>query len=371
MDKRCVEMTIRELEPAARRTNGSRRPVVSVVIPCYNYGRFLSDSVGSVLSQVGVEVKILIIDDASTDDSAQVARQLVARSASVELIIHPVNRGHIATYNEGLLEWATGDYVLLLSADDMLAPGYLERAVDLMERRPSVGLVYGRPREFTSNDDLPTASHRVRRPSVWSGQDWFARRWREAVNVVSTPTALVRRSVQTEVGGYSSDLPHAADLEMWLRIALVSDIAFVRGVTAAYYRVHRESMSAAVYEDRFADVVERSHVFSALMENHGGQIRRWGLDEKTPGRALASEPLWALSRAYEKGDLAQFPSDWVIHFAANCYPDLYSLKSWRAYKRRRFVGERLCHSTQAFAITGVVRRAHKTWWWWRWRNYGG
>src|SRR5262245_27952486 len=118
---------------------------VSVVIPCYNYGHFLEDVVSSVLDdQPGVDVRALIIDDASPDDSADVARKIAARDPRVDLIVHPINKGHIATYNEGLLEWADGDYCVMISADDRLTPGALGRARDLFDAHPNVGFVYGR-----------------------------------------------------------------------------------------------------------------------------------------------------------------------------------------------------------------------------------
>src|SRR3954451_5500613 len=102
---------------------------VSVVIPCYRYGHFLEEAVSSVLDdQPGVDVRVLIIDDASPDDSAETAMKIAAREPRVEVIVHGTNKGNIATYNEGLLEWAEGDYSLLMSADDRLTPGALQRA---------------------------------------------------------------------------------------------------------------------------------------------------------------------------------------------------------------------------------------------------
>ena len=97
---------------------------VNVVIPCYNYGEFLPECVASVLDdQPGCDVRVLIIDDASNDGSAVVAKGIAAADSRVEVIIHPANKGHIATYNEGLLEWADGGYSVLLDADDRLTPG--------------------------------------------------------------------------------------------------------------------------------------------------------------------------------------------------------------------------------------------------------
>src|SRR5947209_4282299 len=111
------------------------RPSVTVVIPCYNYGRYLRGAVKSVLDQPGVDVEAIVIDDASTDGSADVVREVAAADPRVRAILHRSNFGHIATYNEGL-EQASGDYVVLLSADDALTPGSLSRATALLETHP-------------------------------------------------------------------------------------------------------------------------------------------------------------------------------------------------------------------------------------------
>src|SRR5919109_5208527 len=105
---------------------------VDVIIPCYNYARYLRQCVESVLTQSAVQVRALIIDDASTDDSAAVGSALAAEDARVEFRRHAVNHGHLTTYNEGL-EWSAGDYTLLISADDLLVPGALNRAARLMD----------------------------------------------------------------------------------------------------------------------------------------------------------------------------------------------------------------------------------------------
>src|SRR5438067_328538 len=103
---------------------------VDVIVPCYNYGHLLEDCIRSVLSQQDVDVRILLMDDASTDETESIGRRLAA-DRRVEYRRHRVNRGHIATYNEALA-CLTGDYCLILSADDLLTPGALMRAARLM-----------------------------------------------------------------------------------------------------------------------------------------------------------------------------------------------------------------------------------------------
>ena len=133
---------------------------VSVVIPCYKYGHFLEEAVSSVLDdQEGVDVRVLIIDDASPDDSADAAAKIAARDPRVEVLVHSTNKGNIATYNEGLLEWAQGDYTALVSADDRLTPGALRRARDLLDAHPEVGFVYGTALWFWQDQPVPHPRH--------------------------------------------------------------------------------------------------------------------------------------------------------------------------------------------------------------------
>ena len=351
------------------RSPESVAPTVSVVIPCYNYGRYLADCVGSVLDQ-GIPTRVLVIDDASTDGSWSVGEELAERHDEVTFRRHEANIGHIATYNEGLLEWADGDYMVLISADDRLAPGALARAVAVMEQHPSVGMVYGHPLQFSDTQAPRQGRSRPAGVVVWERRRWLERRFREAVNVVSTPTVVVRSTVQRAAGGYDAAHPHAGDLEMWLRIATLADVAYVSGPAQAYYRVHAASMSQHVYRDKLADVQERRRVFDSVVARHAAELDAFGVDTASAYRALASEPLWAACRAYEKATVDSEPVRAWVDFAAATCPDLTGLPAYRALRRRERLGARICHSTQLFAPTAAWRRARNLLWWERWKRRG-
>ena len=186
-----------------------RRPTVTVVIPCYNYGHYVGTAVRSVLDQPGVDVDVILIDDASTDGSAEVVRQLAAADPRVRAILHRRNFGHIATYNEGL-EQATGDYVVLLSADDALTPGALARAAALLETCPSVGLVYGNNEAFL--DELPPVTQKIRSWTIWSGNEWIEKRCQSGRSCIASPEVVMRTAVQHAIGGYDPELPHTGDV---------------------------------------------------------------------------------------------------------------------------------------------------------------
>jgi Glycosyl transferase family 2 len=236
-------------------------PRVSVVIPCYNYGNYLPGAVASVLNQGGVEVDVLIIDDASPDGSAAVAQRLASSDSRVRLIAHRNNAGHIATYNEGLSK-AEGTYLLLLSADDLLTPGSLSRATTLMEEVPSVGLVYGFAPPFVSSP--PPARGTARGWTVWRGHEWIATVARRARNPVRTPTAVLRREVHEGSGGYDPRLRHAADFLMWLQAAVHWDIGYVRGADQAFYREHGANMHSTEWAGLLTDIETRVELFDVF-----------------------------------------------------------------------------------------------------------
>jgi len=343
---------------------------VAVVVPCFNYGHLLGGCLDSILSQDGVDVRVLVIDDASTDDSAETVRRLAAGDRRVEASLHATNRGHIDTYNEGLLDWADGDYCVLLSADDLLTPGALGRAARIMDQRPAVGMVYGRPVYFQDHRDLPRFPTTHRGTTVWSGQTWIADRCRTAYNVISSPEVVVRTDVQQKVGGYRKELPHAGDLEMWLRIAAVADVAYVRGVPQALYRVHAASMQHSRYQGVLTDLVQRRDVFDAFFELHADEVRDSARLHAMANRALAGQALWEVCRSYDRDDLDLVPVDELVEFAARTCPQQGELPEAAMLRRRQLLGPAVCHRTQLFAGTAAWRRAQRRWRHERWKRRG-
>jgi glycosyltransferase involved in cell wall biosynthesis len=294
--------------------------------------------VSSVLDdQEGVDVRVLIIDDASPDDSADVARRIAAEDSRVEVIVHESNKGNIATFNEGLLEWADGDYTLLMSADDRATPGALRRARDLLDARPEVGFVYGRSVWFRDGEAPPRARTKVRGWSVWSGQQWLDHRYRQAENPITSPEIIVRTSLQRRVGGYDPALPKAADMEMYMRLAAHGHVGFLRGADQAYYRLHGANMSKAV--SALMDLGQRRQVFEIALERYASRLSDTERLAEMVHRQLGREALWAAGRVYDRGRLRRTelgrrllgaganeePGDDVdelMEFAVECWPEL-------------------------------------------------
>src|SRR4051794_2724827 len=340
-------------ENPAPRSDG-RRPSVSVVIPCYKYGRFLPACVRSILDQEGVDVRVLIIDDASPDDSAQMALALAAADERVEVRVHEVNKGHIATYNEGLLEWADGDYSVLISADDLLTPGALARATAVMEADPNVGFVYGHAAWWEDDQPLPEARVDGKGVTVWRGLEWLGVMCKLGHNVISSPEVVVRTSVQQKIGGYKPELPHTGDAEMWMRFALHADVAYVKGVDQAYYRIHAGQMT----NDRVAylDLVQRKAAYDMLFDEYGDRIPNGSRLRRRASRKMAKEALWRACRAFERRRMDVTPIPELVGFARSAYPQTARLPEYWGLRWRQKLGPQVCPYLQPLIVSAVHRR---------------
>ena len=353
---------------------------VSVVIPCFNYARYLPEAVSSVLEQSNVDVDVIVVDDASNDGSLQVALSLAEADSRVQVIGRPRNGGPVETFNLGLAA-AKGDFLVRLDADDLLTPGSLRRAAALMRAYPQVGLVYGRPLHFQT--DLPKPRTRARSWTVWSGMQWLADRCEDGSNVITSPEAFMRMSVVRRVGG-QRPLAHTHDMEMWLRLAAFADVAYIGGADQAWHREHPESLSATEV-DQIVDLRERAAAFRELMT---------GVASSRPGvvalgaSALAQLSWEAMSKCRHELDRGRRPVeriDALLTIAAELDPGVSATEEWREVQRR--VGHRAGAVAKGVGLVEAVRsrwrhvRRHHRWlttgsyepvgamkewpWWWR------
>lgn len=314
---------------------------LDVIVPCHNYGRYLRQCIQSVLRETRLDLRILIIDDASTDGAAEEACRLAAEDDRIEVRVHPTNQGHIATFNEGL-KWVRQDYMLLLSADDMVAPGALMRAVQLMEDQSDIAFVFGRAVRFRTESELPGETAETAEPDALAevvlGWDFIGRLCHSAMNPVETATAVVRSTVQKRVGGYAPSLHHSADFEMWLRCARHGRVGEIAAVQA-YVRLHGANMrDGYCSEDALGDYRQRQEAFLSFFDrtNEG---RGRGVLRGVALRNLAQNLLWDASRAVEqRRDCSE-----IVALALEIHPDIR-----RTTQYRRLVIKRGLHQVLGF-----------------------
>ena len=341
---------------------------MSVVVPVYNYGHFLPECVHSILTQDGIEVDVLIVDDSSTDDSLSVAEALAAGDSRVRVLLNEQNLGMVPTINRGL--WAVdGEYVVKFDADDVLTPGALCRATALLDAHPSVGFVYGFPVTFRHSPP-PPARTEVRSWTVWSGYDWIKIRCRKGENCIFQPEVVMRTAVLRQAGKYKTDLGHAPDFEMWLRLATIADVGRVNGAHQGYYRLHPESWQRTMSDFYLRDMERHRQIFAGLFREHGRELPDAERLSRMARRAIANNAIERACRAYDEGSADQEPIDGYIALALDVYPEVTKQRGWRLLQRRRETGaERAAHVTAA-RVKRVQRDLEDRVRWRRWRWAG-
>jgi GT2 family glycosyltransferase len=272
---------------------------IDVAIPCYNYGRFLRSCVASVLSQKIPNLRILIIDNASTDDSVEIARQLAADDRRVEVAAHRQNLGPHASFNEAI-DWASSDYFMLLCADDLLAPGALGRAVSIMEKHRDVGFAYGRVYYWRSSLPQPVLDPELlaREWQILVGKDVLLRFCRDGVNHIPGPSAaVVRTAVQKLAGYYRPELPHTDDFEMWMRLTRLGAVAKTDGYQAIL-RLHesaRKSLACQSYTCERPPALpwEDEAAFSSFFAHEDCSLPEAAHLHRLAERSLGDRAYWA------------------------------------------------------------------------------
>jgi hypothetical protein len=310
---------------------------VDVIVPCYRYGQFLRECVVSVLTQSIQDVRVLIINDASPDNTAEIAAELRKKDSRISYIEHPRNRGHIYTYNEGI-DWVSADYLLLLSADDYLLPGALSRAVTLMEKHPRIGFTFGN--SFIADEQgvrkLTNSLACEKDERILTGQEFITLSGPR--NIVPTPSAVVRTELQKRLGGYRTELPHSGDMELWLRLAAHSSVGFI-GAPQAVYRRHAGNMSLSYAAQCYLpDVEQRRAALDAFFETCSHVLPNPTRLQNTMHYSLALDAVSLASAAFNDGDLKL--AEQISAFAVRTFPKVKRSWFWRKLAFKRTMGLR-------------------------------
>jgi glycosyltransferase involved in cell wall biosynthesis len=184
---------------------------ITVLLPVYNGARTLDLAIGSILDQTIEDLELLIIDDCSTDGSAEVIRRWAAVDSRITPVIHERNLGLAGTLNEGL-ERARTELVARMDQDDEALPDRLIVQSDFMESNPEIvvcgSFVFhmGAAPSFDRLVELPVAADEIRSALV-------------RANCMYHPSVVMRRLPILELGGYRGEFKNAEDYDLWLRVA--------------------------------------------------------------------------------------------------------------------------------------------------------
>jgi glycosyltransferase involved in cell wall biosynthesis len=208
-------------------------PLISIVLPTYNGTRYLRDAIESCLHQTYPNWELILVDDASTDETPSIIGEYLARDSRVTTLRNPVNRKLPGSLNAGFAR-ARGDLLTWTSDDNCYRPQALSEMAAFLETNPSVALVYA---DFTVIDDEGTAT----------GEGWAGPIEELPLRNSIGACFLYRRAVHDCLGGYDEDLALVEDWDYWLRASAAFRLARLRE-DLYLYRCHNNSLTGTQLE---------------------------------------------------------------------------------------------------------------------------
>lgn len=209
----------------------SNSPLVSVLIPTFNREKFIGEAIESVLEQTFQDFEIIVVDDGSTDRTAEVIKSFPADKL---IYIHQPNRGRSNARNHAL-SLAKGRYIAFLDSDDLYLPGKLELQVSYLEDHPEAGMVY------TSAYCVDEHGISMNHYYLANVSGWIYKQIAFYVPVTITlPTVMVRREVIDKVGVFDEKMERFEDTDIWRRISKCFFIGAISEPTCKL-RTHAEN----------------------------------------------------------------------------------------------------------------------------------
>lgn len=222
-------------------------PLVSVVVPSFNQGRFIRATIDSILAQDYRPLEIVVVDGGSTDDTLDVLRSYAGRS---ELQwVSEKDRGVVDAVNKGFAR-CRGEIVAIQSSDDYYMPGALRRVVETFAVHPDVGLIYGDTVKVDAAGN-EISRHRIGPFSL--ERLFLLQTW------IPQPSAFFRKALLDRVGGWDERIPFAPDTDLWIRMAFRTRVLKIDEFLSAR-RVHsaqRDVQAKRIARD-YARMIEQS-----------------------------------------------------------------------------------------------------------------
>ena len=268
--------------------NGNRKPpLVSVIIATYNRSRIISQAIESVLAQTFGDYEIIVVDDGGRDGTGHLLRNRFA--GKLLYIRKEKNEGLSAARNTGI-QAARGRYIALLDDDDCWLPEKLELQVGLIEKRPSLGIVYCNSLKVDEYDEVFGELKGAKRGNLF--HDLLSS------NCLGPPSGvLVAKGVFERSGYFDENLTALEDWDLWIRVSQLYEIDFVDRPLVRY-RVHSDNMSS--------DIVNMQRSTFAVLNKYWPHVLKEQNAESERNRVYSNHCVNFAWKQYSKGNRDAF-----------------------------------------------------------------
>lgn len=267
-------------------------PLVSIVVPAYNAERFLADALASVCAQSHTAIEVIVCDDASTDATADIARN--TGDNRVRYLRNEQTLGGYGAMNRGVRE-SRGEYVAIYHADDLYDPRIVERELAFLLAHPDAGAVFCLDRFIDESGreydrlDLPGALSQV---ELFDAGLLAENLLRYKNTFLRTPSGMFRRTAFDSVGGFDQErFGIAADLDMWARLSIEWRIGLVHEYLMGYRHY------TAQWSKQYERMRTEPEMFFAAMDRH---LSRPGIRTLVSAEALTCYRVWRVQDEAER-----------------------------------------------------------------------
>ncbi|MEM7819481.1 MAG: glycosyltransferase [Candidatus Aenigmatarchaeota archaeon] len=219
-------------------------PKVSICIPSYNYGNYISQAIESVLNQTFENFELIIVDNNSIDDTDYIVKKI--KDKRIRYIKNKQNVGMVKNFNR-CVSLAKGKYILILPADDRLLPKMLEKELEIFKKDKKIGLVYSAFTQVDANNNIIKIHKPYNKNYINEGLDEVEKLI--LGNYIPFSCLIIKKECFDKLGKFDENLVFSFDWDMWIRILLNGfKIGYVSDILAIY-RLHEKSETSKLLKD--------------------------------------------------------------------------------------------------------------------------
>lgn len=245
-------------------------PLVSIIIPCYNSGKYIAETLANVLLQTYTNFECIIIDDGSTDNSKLIINQYLEKDSRFKYL-HQKNEGLSSARNSGIKS-SKGSFIQFLDSDDFIHPLKIEKQVDFLDQNKNVDIVLGQTVLFKNTEEINFENvvdyHNTLVKRVdGKGHDVLKHLIGDCIMPVHSP--LIKKEVLEVTGFFDTCLKSCEDYDFWFRVAFnkFSFQYYSNPHTTSYYRMHANSMTSNSTKMAYYSTLVRQKHLGKIKEN--------------------------------------------------------------------------------------------------------
>lgn len=324
-----------------------KTPKISILIPTYNYARYLPEALDSILRQDRTDFEVIISDDASSDDTAEIVAPYTASDPRFHFHRQQKNLGMVANWN-WCLQQARGDYIQYLFADDFfIHSSALSCLAAQLDENPRAGLAVAARRLADDTSRLDITAEDLRRAGIHDGRDAIRRCLLSGKNLIGEPSVVMFRKALAS-RGFDDRYKQLVDLEMWFHLCNQAMLAFIAKPLCAF-RQHVDQQTAVNAQDE-STRLEMFHLFQTYQHATGRD------ETGIAARLTYYTTLYAIIKGLRRSPLASPELDEATRYLQGLIPQIWLPLAALSYRIRKQSASLIRSIYKRKTRSGAMRR---------------